>query len=99
MEENNKICYLTRLSGKTNPSSLKKREKVRRGWKQKGGQKAINFMTQNFKLKLVNFKMSFRYLLLFQKKPKKFELTTMVPQVELFSFLFIGRIKDTKKTF
>ena len=91
--------YLSRLSGKTNPSSLKKREKVRRGWKQKGGQKAINFMTQNFKLKLVNFKMSFRYLLLFQKKPKKFELTTMVPQVELFSFLFIGRIKDTKKTF
>ena len=50
LEENNKICYLTRLSGKTNPSSLKKREKVRRGWKQKGGQKAINFMTQNFKL-------------------------------------------------
>ena len=34
------------------------------------------------------------------KKPtKKFEFTTMVPQVKLFLFVFWGRIEDTKKTF
>ena len=30
LEENNKICYLTRLSGKTNPSSLKKGKSILR---------------------------------------------------------------------
>ena len=39
------------------------------------------------------------YLQFSQKtNEKKFNFTTMVPQLELFSFVF-GRIEDTKKTF
>jgi hypothetical protein len=33
-----------------------------------------------------------------KKRTKKLDFTTMVPQVELFSFVF-GRIEETKKTF
>ena len=32
-----------------------------------------------------------------KKRTKKFEFTTMIPQVDLFSFLFLEEIKDTKK--
>ena len=30
---------------------------------------------------------------------KKFNFTTMIPQVDLFLFFFLGEIEDTKKTF
>ena len=33
-----------------------------------------------------------------KNEQKNFDLTTMVPQVELFSFVFFGRNEDTKKT-
>ena len=38
----------------------------------------------------VNFEMYFWYLQFFQKQMKKFDFTTMVPQVELLSFVFWG---------
>ena len=34
-----------------------------------------------------------------KKRTKKFDFTTMIPQVELVSFKFCGRLEDTKKTF
>ena len=37
---------------------------------------------------LVNFEMSFWCFQFFQKRTKKFDLTTMIPQVELFLFVF-----------
>jgi hypothetical protein len=38
------------------------------------------------------------FLRLERARGQKFDFTTMVPQVELFSLVF-GRIEDTKKTF
>ena len=40
----------------------------------------------------------FNFLIKNERKPSTLLLWTMVPQVELFSFVF-GRIEDTKKTF
>ena len=34
-----------------------------------------------------------------KKRMKKFNFTTMIPQVDLFSFVFLEEIEDTKKTF
>ena len=34
-----------------------------------------------------------------KNRTKKFDFTTMIPQVDLFSFVFLGEIEDTKKTF
>ena len=51
------------------------------------------------KLRSVNFKRTFCYPQFFQKRTKKFDLTTMIPQVELFSFAFLEEFEDTKNTF
>ena len=34
-----------------------------------------------------------------KKRTKRFDLTTMIPQVDLFSFVFLEEFEDTKKTF
>ena len=34
-----------------------------------------------------------------KKQAKKFELTTMIPQADLFLFVFLEEFEDTKKTF
>ena len=34
-----------------------------------------------------------------KKRTKKFNLTTMIPQVDLFLFVFLGEIEDIKNTF
>ena len=34
-----------------------------------------------------------------KKRTKKFDFTTMIPQVDLFSFVFLEEFEDTKKTF
>jgi hypothetical protein len=34
-----------------------------------------------------------------KKQTKKFDFTAMVPQVELFLFVFLGELKTQKKTF
>ena len=34
-----------------------------------------------------------------KKRTKIFDFTTMIPQVDLFSFVFLEEIKDTKKPF
>ena len=33
------------------------------------------------------------------KRTKQFDLTTMIPQVDLFSFVFLEEFEDIKKTF
>ena len=34
-----------------------------------------------------------------KNRTQKFDLTTMIPQVDLFSFVFLKDFEDTKKTF
>ena len=34
-----------------------------------------------------------------KKRTKIFDFTTMIPQVDLFSFVFLGEIEDTEKIF
>ena len=34
-----------------------------------------------------------------KKRMKKFNLTTMIPQIDLFSFIFLEEFEETKKTF
>ena len=48
------------------------------------------YFKQHWQIRLlwVNFELSFWYLQFSQKRTKKFDFTTIVPQVELFSFVF-----------
>ena len=48
-------------------------------------------------LKVVNFKRAFCYPQIFQKKREKINLTTIIPQVDLFSIIFWKILKTPTK--
>ena len=41
----------------------------------------------------------FKPRILQKKQTNEFDFTTMIPQVDLFSFVFLEEIEETKKTF
>ena len=47
----------------------------------------------------VNFKRTFWYPQFSQKTNKKFDFTTMIPKVDLFSFVFWEKLKTPKRHF